>query len=373
MLHRAYLEHVPYEDLAVQLGETGPLDEAALAAARAAATAAAATASSSTRCWRRCCGRRVRRHPPPGGRRRRGPDQPHGAARAPRRRALARGRRAGRGLPRAAAVPRGPLRRSGRSPTRWSARPSGSWWMGQHEWGSFNGFRMSRGGVAGRGLRGPSPAAGDRPGVELRQDARRPEPASRPDRHAARADALRRSGRRSTPSGCVGDRDEFAAVLRDVFGVTVGGERLDAPVGRGRRPARGVPGPRLMQVATHPGNFHADDVFAVAVLALVHGAAGDRPHARRRAGRRGRRPCRHRRALGPRDRRLRPPPARRRGRARQRHPVRELRPGLARLRRRARRRRRTPRRRSTSGSSRASTPTTPARTSAPRWSTASGR
>jgi uncharacterized UPF0160 family protein len=26
-----------------------------------------------------------------------------------------------------------------------------------------------------------------------------------------------------------------------------------------------------MQVATHPGNFHADDVFAVAVLGLVHG------------------------------------------------------------------------------------------------------
>ena len=26
-----------------------------------------------------------------------------------------------------------------------------------------------------------------------------------------------------------------------------------------------------MQVATHPGNFHADDVFAVAVLELVHG------------------------------------------------------------------------------------------------------
>jgi N-hydroxyarylamine O-acetyltransferase len=31
-VHRAYLERVPYEDLAVQLGETGPLDEAALAA-----------------------------------------------------------------------------------------------------------------------------------------------------------------------------------------------------------------------------------------------------------------------------------------------------------------------------------------------------
>jgi len=32
MLHRAYLEHVPYEAIAVQLGETGPLDERELAA-----------------------------------------------------------------------------------------------------------------------------------------------------------------------------------------------------------------------------------------------------------------------------------------------------------------------------------------------------
>jgi N-hydroxyarylamine O-acetyltransferase len=31
-VHRAYLERVPYEDLAIQLGETGPLDERALAA-----------------------------------------------------------------------------------------------------------------------------------------------------------------------------------------------------------------------------------------------------------------------------------------------------------------------------------------------------
>src|SRR4051794_14474736 len=28
-----------------------------------------------------------------------------------------------------------------------------------------------------------------------------------------------------------------------------------------------------MKVATHPGNFHADDVFAVAVLGLVHGSS----------------------------------------------------------------------------------------------------
>ena len=101
-------------------------------------------------------------------------------------------------------------------------------------------------------------------------------------------------------------------------------------------------------------------------------AAGCRAHPRRGGAGRRRRPRRRRRALGPRDRRLRPPPARRRGRARQRHPLRELRARLARVRRVS-----WPgggaRTRSTSGSCRASTPTTPARTSRPRCSRASGR
>ena len=121
---------------------------------------------------------------------------------------------------------------------------------------------------------------------------------------------------------------------------------------------------RAMRVATHPGNFHADDVFAVAVLGLVHGpldVVRTRDAARARRGRRARR---RRRPLRPRDRRLRPPPEGRRGRARQRHPLRELRARLARATaRRWRAARRRPRR-STSASSRASTPTTPARRSA---------
>ena len=86
-----------------------------------------------------------------------------------------------------------------------------------------------------------------------------------------------------------------------------------------------------------------------------------------------RRPRRHRRALERGHRRLRPPPARRRGRARQRHPLRQLRPRVARVRRGAGGLARTRRTRSTSASCRASTPTTPARTSPPRWSRASGR
>ncbi len=55
-------------------------------------------------------------------------------------------------------------------------------------------------------------------------------------------------------------------------------------------------------VATHPGNFHADDVFAVAVLGLVHGPLEIvRTRDEVGAGRRGL-PRRHRLALGSGDR-----------------------------------------------------------------------
>ena len=79
-----------------------------------------------------------------------------------------------------------------------------------------------------------------------------------------------------------------------------------------------------MQVATHPGNFHADDVFAVAVLGLVHGSI-DVVRTRDDAALAA---ADLRVDIGGRttlDRRLRPSPARRRRRARERHPVRELR------------------------------------------------
>ena len=57
-----------------------------------------------------------------------------------------------------------------------------------------------------------------------------------------------------------------------------------------------------MKVATHPGNFHADDVFAVAALELVHGPLEVvRTRDAERAGRRGH-PHRRGRALRPGDR-----------------------------------------------------------------------
>ena len=106
-LHRAYVERVPYEDLAVQLGETAPLDETALIGRLLHDGRGGYCFELNTvlAALLRAVG--LRRHPPRGRRRRRGADQPHGAARAPRRRALAGGRRPGRGLSGPAALPRG--------------------------------------------------------------------------------------------------------------------------------------------------------------------------------------------------------------------------------------------------------------------------
>ncbi len=370
-LHRAYLAAVPYEDIAVQLGETAPARRGRADRARVRRRPRRLLLRAQHGAGGAAAGVRVRRHPPPGGRGRRGADEPHGAARPPRRRALAGRLRPGRGLRRAAAVPRGRDDARARSPTRSTREEAGTWWVGQHEWTLVPRLPDGRGGVA-RSRTSTSTTAGSRtdPESSFVKTLRRPEPAAGPDRHRCARGRCRRSGR-TVDTKRVLERDEFAAVLRAEFGLTVGGERLERLWEQRRRPARSVPGARMMQVATHPGNFHADDVFAVAVLQLVHGElevvrTRDDAVARRR-------PRRHRRALERRHRRLRPPPARRRGRARQRHPLRQLRPGVARVRRGAGGLARTRRTRSTSAWCRASTPTTPARTSPPRWSRASGR
>ena len=322
----------PYEDIAVQLGETGPLDEAALAARvlrrrprrlllraqHGAGGAAARGAGSSSPTTRRSSAAKARRTtwrcwststasagwPTPA------------SARASSTRC-----RSARARPTIGPFTYTLTREAG-----------GTWWMGQHEWGSFTRLPDDRGGVHRRRTSRPT-TSGWRT-IPSRASSRRwSSRAARPDRIVTlRARTLsaigpavddkrvRRARRvRAGPARRVRDHARRRAA--------------GAAVGAGRRPARGVPGARLMRVATHPGNFHADDVFAVAVLGLVHGPLEVvRTRDDGRAGRR-RRPRRRRRALGPRDRRLRPPPARRRGRARQRHPLRELRPRLARVRR----------------------------------------
>ena len=49
--------------------------------------------------------------------------------------------------------------------------PEGTWWMGQHEWSSFSGFRMQAADVVGRGLRAAPPPARAGARVAVRADA----------------------------------------------------------------------------------------------------------------------------------------------------------------------------------------------------------
>ena len=225
-LHRAYVGRVPYEDLAVQLGETAPLDEAALIGAAARRTGAAATASSSTRCWRRCCARSGSSSP------------------TTRRWSAARGRSTTWRCSCTSTVSAGwptpgwaratwtrcrsarARRRSAPFTYTLEREAGGSWWMGQHEWGSFSGFRMTEEESPGRGLRRPPPAPVDRPRVELRQDAGRAAAERRSHHVAARPHVLGHrpvGGHRRSCSSA----EDFAEVLHEIFGITVGGERLE--------------------------------------------------------------------------------------------------------------------------------------------------
>ena len=327
-LHRAYLARVPYEDLAVQLGETGPLDEAALAARLLADGRGGYCFELNTvlAALLRGCGFVVTHHQAVVGGE--GPTN-HMALLVDLdgERWLAD---AGLGegfldpLPfREGATQIGPftytLAARGRrvvvdGPARVGLGPR---------------VPHDRGGVAGGGLRGPPPAAGDGPRVHLRPDARGPEP--RPDRIVtlrARTLSDGRPGGRLR-SGCSSARSSRPCCA------TSSGSRSAASgssaCGRGRRPARSLPGARLMQVATHPGTFTP--------TTSSPSRCWPRPRplelVRTRDDARSRRPtCASTSAgAGPRDRRLRPPPARRGRRARQRHPLRELRPRLARVRR----------------------------------------
>ena len=279
-LHRAYLARVPYEDLAVQLGETGPLDEAALAArvlqrrprrlllrAQHGAGGAAARASgSSSPTTRRSSAAKARRttwrcsctstasagSPTPA------------SARASSTRC--RSARA--------------LRRSARSPTRSSARPADVV-DGPARVGLVHRLPDGRGGVR-RWRTSSSTTAGSRTDPESRSCKTLVVQQPRADRIVTlRARTLSASGRRSTPSAW----SPSATSSRRCCS-TSSGSRWPASgwsgCGRGLRPARGVPGAALMRVATHPGNFHADDVFAVAVLGLVHGALESSARATRR-------------------------------------------------------------------------------------------
>jgi N-hydroxyarylamine O-acetyltransferase len=223
-LHRAYLTHVPYEDIAVQLGETGPLDATALAARVCGDGRGGYCFELNTvlAALLRGCGFVVTHHQAVVG----------GAGPTNHMALLVQfdGERwladAGLGegflepLPfREGATEIGPF-------TYTLAREDGgSWWMGQHEWGSVNGFRMTE---------EPSSMAD----FEVHHDRLAHDPESsfvktlvvqsaRDDRIVTlRARTLSSIGP-TVDEKRVLEREEFGSVLFEVFGITLAGERRE--------------------------------------------------------------------------------------------------------------------------------------------------
>lgn len=137
-VHRAYLERVTYEDIAVQLGETGPLDEQALARRVLSGRGGYCFELNTVLAYLlRGLGFGVTYHQGVVGGE--GPTNHmvlvvDGAWIAD----------AGLGEGFLDPLPLREGRHPGRGPLAWTLErePGGTWWMGQHEWGSVNGFRM---------------------------------------------------------------------------------------------------------------------------------------------------------------------------------------------------------------------------------------
>jgi N-hydroxyarylamine O-acetyltransferase len=224
-LHRAYLARMPYEDLAVQLGETGPLEETALAerVLRDGRGGYCFELNTLLATLLRRAGFVVTHHQAVVGGE--GPTN-HMAllVHLDGERWLAD---AGLGEGFVEPLPF----REGRfelGPLAWTIarEPGGSWWIGQHEWGSFDGFRMTE---------EESPASA----FEVHHRRLATDPSSsfvqklvvqqpREDRIVTlRARTLSSVGPSIDDKRVVADRDELAAVLREVFQITLGGERLE--------------------------------------------------------------------------------------------------------------------------------------------------
>ena len=224
-IHRAYLERVPYEDLAVQLGETGPLDEARLAerVLHDGRGGYCFELNTLLAALLRGVGFLVTHH-----------RAVVGGEGLPNHMALLvhlEGERwlADAGLGEGFLDPL-PFRegehRIGPFTYTLAREDQRSWWLGQHEWGSVNGFRMTE---------EASPVSVFE--VHHRRLATDPESsfvrtlvAQRPlaDRIVTlRSRTLSAIGPEVDDKRVVADRDDLAATLRDVFGITLTGERLD--------------------------------------------------------------------------------------------------------------------------------------------------
>jgi N-hydroxyarylamine O-acetyltransferase len=140
-VQRAYLEHVTYEDLAVQLRESGPLDEAALIARVVSGRGGYCFELNTVlAALLRALGFDVSYH-----------EAVVGGSGPTNHMVLivdVGGERwiadAGLGEGFLDPLPLREGRHAGPGPFAWTLarEPEGTWWLGQHEWGSVSGFRM---------------------------------------------------------------------------------------------------------------------------------------------------------------------------------------------------------------------------------------
>jgi N-hydroxyarylamine O-acetyltransferase len=224
-LHRAYLTRMPYEDLAVQLGETGPLDEGALAErvlhdGRGGYCFELNTLLAAVL---RSVGFVVTQHQAVVG--------GEGPTNHMARLVHLDGERwlADAGLGEGFIEPL-PFREGRRSigPLSYSVarEPGGSWWIGQHEWGSFSGFRMVEEESSVSTFEVHHRRLATDPTSSFVQTLVVQQP--REDRIVTlRARTVSSVGPAVDSKRVVADREELAAVLYDVFGITVDGSRLD--------------------------------------------------------------------------------------------------------------------------------------------------
>jgi N-hydroxyarylamine O-acetyltransferase len=219
-IHRAYLEHVPYEDIAVQLGETGPLDFETLAERVLSGRGGYCFELNTVLAGLlRAVGFSVTHH-----------QSVVGGSGETNHMALVVGGAwiADAGLGEGFLDPL-PLREGANTigPFTYSLErePAGTWWMRQHQWGSVNGFRMQ-----------PEPSTL----ADFEPHHRRlaTDPASsfvqtlvvqKPERDriiTLRSRTLSSIGPTVNSKHVIADLPEFSSVL-DTFGITLDGERLE--------------------------------------------------------------------------------------------------------------------------------------------------